>query len=226
MQFAPLYPWIYRILAPTFPDCLWSASVSEPIVALSFDDGPHPDYTPQLLEVLDEFGVQASFFWLGACVRHAPDTAKQVFDRGHWIGLHGDTHRAFPRLSEDRLYESLQNTQTAIARACSLPEEWVRDRVRDVRPPNGIFTPKTLSLLKKWQYRPVMWSVVPEDWQNPGIQVVCDRVLQQVRPGAQIVLHDGIHGGANVAETTRRILDRLLSQKYRFVNIDALWHYP
>lgn len=226
MQFAPLYPWIYRLLAPRFPDCLWSGSANdagEPEIALSFDDGPHPDYTPQLLDVLAEAGVTASFFWLGACVRRYPAVARQVFERGHWLGLHGDSHRAFPRLSATELHASLTATQQAIAQACDLPEDWVRDRVRDVRPPNGLFTPQTLRWLHAWGYRPVMWSVVPEDWENPGVEVVCDRVLRQVRPGSLVVLHDGRYGGATVAETTRRLLPLLQQRTYRFVNVDRLW---
>ncbi|MBP0006135.1 MAG: polysaccharide deacetylase family protein [Cyanobacteria bacterium SBC] len=223
MQFAFLYPWLYRILQLTFPHCLWSAHTSEAIVALTFDDGPHPEYTLQLLDVLDEFGIVASFFWLGSCVRRYPEVAKAVFNRGHWIALHGDTHRSFPQLTAKELKTSLESTQVSIARACDLPLTWVRERVRDVRPPNGLFTPQTLQWLHQWGYRPVMWSVVPEDWVRPGISIVVDRVMRQVKPGSLVVLHDGQLGGAEVAIHTQEIVERLQQQKYRFVNIDELW---
>ncbi|MCC5897943.1 MAG: polysaccharide deacetylase family protein [Phormidium sp. BM_Day4_Bin.17] len=224
MMFAPLYPHLYRVLAPLFPDCLWSASASQPLVCLSFDDGPHPQYTPQLLDVLDQVGVTASFFWLGAAVRRYPEIARQVFQRGHWLGLHGETHRAFPRLSPSALQMSLAATQAAIASACDRPLDWVKTHVRDVRPPNGLFTPKTLHLLKSWQYRPVMWSVVPEDWRRPGVPRVCDRIMNQVEPGSLIVLHDGAYGGQDVAQTTLTIVEQLRTKSYQFVNIQELWH--
>ncbi|MFO8038555.1 MAG: polysaccharide deacetylase family protein [Sodalinema sp.] len=224
MMFAPLYPYLYRVLAPIFPDCLWSAKPTQPQVALTFDDGPHPQYTPPLLDVLDQLGVTASFFWLGASVRRYPEIARAVFERGHWLGLHGDTHRAFPRLSSRGLQMSLEATQGAIANACDRPLDWVKAQVRDVRPPNGLFTPKTLHLLQSWQYRPVMWSVVPEDWRRPGVQRVCDRVMKQVKPGSLIVLHDGCYGGQDVAQTTLTIVEQLQSKNYQFVNIQQLWH--
>jgi peptidoglycan/xylan/chitin deacetylase (PgdA/CDA1 family) len=117
------------------------------------------------------------------------------------------------------LKQSLQKTQEAIAQACQIPPE----NIRDVRPPNGLFTPQTLSLLHQWNYRPVMWSVVPEDWERPGVSVVVQRVLRQVQNGSLIVLHDGYCGGQDVAETTARLIPQLLQQGYHFVTIDQLW---
>ena len=141
-MFAPLYPHLYRVLAPMFPDCLWSAEPEQPLVCLSFDDGPHPQYTPQLLEVLEHLGVTANFFWLGAAVRRYPDVAREVFRRGHWLGLHGDTHRAFPQMRPEALQASLSATQAAIANACDRPLDWVQTHVRDVRPPQWSLYPQ------------------------------------------------------------------------------------
>ena len=93
----------------------------------------------------------------------------------------------------------------------------------DVRPPNGLFTPQTLNLLSQWQYRPVMWSVVPEDWVRPGVSVVVQRVLQQVNNGSLIVLHDGACGGQDVAATVQNLVPQLLQQGYSFVTVDTLW---
>ncbi|MEB3827978.1 polysaccharide deacetylase family protein [Phormidium sp. CCY1219] len=224
MPFAPLYPIVYRILKPCFGSCLWSGSETEAQIALTFDDGPHPQYTPELLEVLDEFGIEASFFWLGVCVERSPQVAKAVYERGHWIGLHGYEHRSFPRLSARELHESLTRTQRAIAKACHLDPQQVNTQMRDVRPPNGLFVPKTLEYLQRWNYRPVMWSVVVEDWWSPGVSVVVQRVLQQVQNGSHIVLHDGCYGGADVAKITAQLIPELLQRGYQFVTLDRLWH--
>lgn len=218
MQLAPFLPILYRILEPTFPSCLWAGSPNSKVIALTFDDGPHPDYTPQLLEVLNQYSIPASFFLLGACVNRSPAVAKAVYDHGHWIGLHGYDHRSFPMLTPAELKESLQKTQDAITQACLSPTT-----IRDVRPPNGLFTPRTLSLLHQWQYRSVMWSVVPEDWVRPGVAVVLQRVLQQVQNGSLIVLHDGACGGQDVAVITAQLIPQLLRQGYRFVTVDTLW---
>lgn len=224
MPFAPLYPILYRILQPCFPSCLWSGSEKIRAIALTFDDGPHPQYTYELLEVLDFYGIPASFFWLGVCVERAPEVAKAVYERGHWIGLHGYEHRSFPRLSPDELKQSLEKTQEAIARACELDSNHVRTYIRDVRPPNGVFTPQTLRDLRQWHYRPVMWSVVVEDWWRPGVSVVVERVLHQVKNGSHIVLHDGWYGGQDIAETTAQLIPQLIERGYQFVTLDRFWH--
>ncbi len=219
MQFASLYPLLYRILKPAFPSCLWQGSTAENAIALTFDDGPHPDYTPQLLQVLDHHGIKASFFWLGASVERYPDLAREVYQRGHWIGLHGYEHSSFPCLTPEELRQSLRKTQTAIARACQLNP----DAIRDVRPPNGLFTPSILKQLQQDNYRLVMWSVVPEDWVCPGESVVCKRVITQVHPGALIVLHDGYYGGQAVSQITAALIVKLLQQRYQFVTVNDFW---
>ncbi|NJO42922.1 MAG: polysaccharide deacetylase family protein [Cyanobacteria bacterium CRU_2_1] len=223
MQFAPLYPLLHKILKPTFPNCLWSGRSDSPTIALTFDDGPHPLHTLQLLKVLDRHQIQASFFWLGVQVERYPDIAREVWQRGHWVGLHGYHHYSFPRLSAVDLKQSLLQTQAAIAQACQLDPAYVQAYIRDVRPPNGIFTPQTLQCLKEWQYRPVMWSIVPEDWVRPGINIVRQRVLTQAQNGSVIVLHDGYFGGEDVAETADRLIPTLQERGYDYVTIDRLW---
>lgn len=219
LQFATFYPLLHSALKPAFPHCLWTGNRHQRQIALTFDDGPHPDYTPQLLSVLDHYRIPASFFWLGRCVQRCPQIAQSIYQRGHWIGLHGYDHQSFHRLSTAQLQQTLVQTQDAIEQACGLLPE----RVRDVRPPNGIFTPQTLANFRQWGYRPVMWSVVPEDWVKPGVPVVEKRVLQQTCNGSIIVLHDGQYGGEDVAETTARIIPQLLALGYQFVTIEELW---
>ncbi|GAB4384264.1 MAG: polysaccharide deacetylase family protein [Elainellaceae cyanobacterium] len=223
MQLAPLYPVLHRFLKPSFPGCLWLGDPASTTIALTFDDGPHPSHTPRLLEVLDQYQIPVSFFWLGVCVQRSPEMAQAIWQRGHWIGLHGYDHQSFPLLTINQLQHSLEQTQVAIAQACQLDLSYVKQNIRDVRPPNGLFTPQTLQYLRQWNYRPVMWSVVPEDWVRPGIDVVLQRVLNQTQNGSLIVLHDGYCGGEDVAETVDRLLPILLERGYKFVTVDQLW---
>jgi peptidoglycan/xylan/chitin deacetylase (PgdA/CDA1 family) len=219
MSFAPFYPFIHRLLKPTFPHCLWSGCTNSPTIALTFDDGPHPQHTPQLLEVLDRHRIPVSFFWLGRSVEESPDLARQITQRQHGVGLHGYNHRSFATLTSTELEQDLERTRTIIARACSIdPATLV-----DVRPPYGLFTPQTLKLLNSWGYRTVMWSVIPEDWTCPGAAVVVQRILDHVQNGSIIVLHDGDHGGQDVAETVDRLVSSLLQNGYQFATVDQLW---
>jgi hypothetical protein len=93
---------------------------------------------------------------------------------------------------------------------------------RDVRPPYGIFTPHTLTLLARWQYRPVMWTVVPGHWLQPAA-VTVRQVLAQTRAGAILVLHEGQRYGPPVARLVDTILTFLPAEAWQFVTIDQLW---
>jgi peptidoglycan/xylan/chitin deacetylase (PgdA/CDA1 family) len=219
MQLAPLFPVIHSVLKSAFPRCLWTGNINSREIAITFDDGPHQQHTPQLLKVLDRYNIQASFFLLGCYVDRHPEVAREICDRKHWIGIHGYQHISFPKLKPQEFKQSLEDTQNAIAKAGNLNS----NLIRDVRPPNGIFTPKTLKLLKQWEYRPVMWSVVPEDWVRPGITTVVDRVVGQTGNGSIIVLHDGYCGGEDVAASAAKIIPLLLDKGYNFVTVDRLW---
>jgi peptidoglycan/xylan/chitin deacetylase (PgdA/CDA1 family) len=190
-----------------------------PQIALTFDDGPHPRHTLELLDVLAQHSVRATFFWLGICVERFPAVARAVVDQGHWIGLHGYDHQMFPRLSARDLQGQLDRTRSAISQACQIPPE----RLVDVRPPYGVATPQTIRRLSGWGYRSVMWSVVPEDWLRPGVAVARDRILAQAQPGSLIVLHDGAAGGEDVAATAALVIPQLLARDWHFVTVDDFW---
>lgn len=219
MQFAPFYPLIHHFLKPNFPNCLWAGNQQVPKIALTFDDGPYPPYTSSLLDVLDRYHIPASFFWLGVCVDRTPALAQAIHQRGHWLGLHGYEHQSFATMSLRQLKQDLEQTKNAIVNACQSSSL----TLIDVRPPNGLFTPRTLDLLNQWGYRSVMWSVIPEDWVQPGVAIVVQRVLDHVQNGSIIVLHDGYYGGHDVAETVDRLIPELLDRGYELVTINQLW---
>ncbi|MCL2933153.1 MAG: polysaccharide deacetylase family protein [Trichodesmium sp. MAG_R03] len=219
MVLAPLLPILHPILKSTFPNCLWQGNTQNSEITLTFDDGPHPEYTPQLLEVLDKYQIKANFFLLGICVDRYPAITKAIYEKGHWICLHGYEHISFPKLTPIQLKYSLEKTQLSIYKACGLTTKLICD----VRPPNGIILPKIIKLLEKWEYKTVMWTVVPVDWVRPGISVVVNRVVQQTSNGSIIVLHDGCDGGQDVAQSVAEIIPILLEKNYQFITIDKMW---
>ncbi|MCW5851560.1 MAG: polysaccharide deacetylase family protein [Anaerolineae bacterium] len=208
---------MHRVLRRRFPDALWMGDTNFPVVALTFDDGPDPRDTEALLRVLDRHGAAATFFLIGERARRYPDLVRAVADAGHQQGLHGYYHRAFPLQPAPRLAHSLRQTQAALAEATGQPP----DQYRDVRPPYGVFTPSTLKALCGWGYRPVMWSVVPLHWRQSARQTVRE-VVEQVHPGALIVLHESLPGPP-VARLADEILPRLQDAGYEFVLVNDLW---
>jgi peptidoglycan/xylan/chitin deacetylase (PgdA/CDA1 family) len=202
-----------------FKNCIWGippvSGSGRPQVALTVDDGPHPDHTPRLLDLLDRFEIRATFFLLGERVEHWPAIVDDQAKRGHQLGLHGYRHVAFPSLPPPQLQRSLHQSQQAIAAACGgVPQSF-----QYVRCPNGLFLPQTLQQLQQWGFQPVMWSVVPEDWLLPPVSVVVDRVLRQIYPGALIVLHDGPYGGSQVVQILEQLLPVLLNAGYEFAQL-------
>lgn len=97
------------------------------------------------------------------------------------------------------------------------------DTVLDVRPPYGLATAGTVTRLREWGFRPVMWGTFSEDGTDPGVEIVVRRTLDQTQAGSLIVLHDGIRGGRDVAQVADALIPALLERGYGFVTVDALW---
>jgi peptidoglycan/xylan/chitin deacetylase (PgdA/CDA1 family) len=199
------------------PGVLFYGDSSRREIALTFDDGPHPRDTPQVLDVLAKHDIHASFFLVGKYVEQNPDLVKQIHQSGHQLAIHCYRHLPFPLENASTLMRQLDRTQKAMADICGISPE----TIRDVRPPYGFFTAKTLSLLSNLGYRLVMWSSIPQHWmQPPGWSV--KQVLSDAFPGMIIVLHDGHGHGARVASIVDTIVPRLKAMEFGFVKINKM----
>lgn len=158
------------------------------VMALTFDDGPSPQYTPQVLDVLRDHGVKATFFVCGDNVVEYPAVIRRMAAEGHTIGNHTWSHPDLPGLSADDIRDQIQRTQDAITEACSR-------RPVLFRAPYGDFSDTTLAVCADMGLRPISWSVDPEDWANPGTDTIVDRVLAGAATGAIVLDHDGTEGG-------------------------------
>ncbi len=216
-QTGNLLPHIHPILQKRFPQALWSGNPGRREVALTFDDGPHPQDTPDLLEVLDRHQVKATFFLVGERVEMYPDLVAQVAARGHQFGIHGYRHEPFPLISSVDLQAQLDTTRNLISAASGYAVE----HIRDVRPPYGVALNSTVQRLLQWQYRPVMWSIVPLHWFLPEQETI-QHVLRLVCCGSLIVLHEN-QPGHPVAELTDRIVAQVKAMEYTFITVDQMW---
>ena len=195
-------------------------------VALTFDDGPHPVWTPRLLEVLDRHGVVATFFVIGANARRRPDVLREIASRGHAIGNHSYTHLRMPLHGARTIRSELSRTTEAIEAAGVEPASVGGERL--MRPPFGQRRPGTLRVLRAEGFLPVLWSLTLGDWK-PGVtaDAIVEAGAQRLRGGDVVLLHDGGPPGADVDRSASvaaadRILAAGTERGLRFVTVPAL----
>lgn len=204
----------YRAMQRKHPDILWFGDESRREIALTFDDGPHPKDTPQVLETLAKHNIHATFFLVGRYVEQYPALVKQIHQSGHQLGIHGFRHRPFPLEKPSTLQSQLDRTRNAIANVCGISPE----TIKDLRPPYGAFTSTTARRLTEWGYQLVLWNNMPPHWMQP-VSWTIEQVLDQTHPGSIIVLHDGHGHGTKAAQILDIIIPKLKAQGYNFVTI-------
>jgi peptidoglycan-N-acetylglucosamine deacetylase len=155
-----------------------------PGVALTFDDGPHPEGTPAILEILARHRAVATFFVIGEQVRRRPQLLQRIRDHGHVVGLHGDRHRLQARLPAPAVRDDLRRGAAAIEDAIGAAPVWHR-------PPYGIYSPAGLDAVRRDGRRPLLWSRWGKDWRRLTTpQRIAARATAGVLPGDVILLHD------------------------------------
>ncbi len=197
----------------------WQARTEKPIVALSFDDGPHPTFTRSLLDYFDREQVPATFFLIGRYVQRNPELARRIAGAAHEIGNHTWSHRMLPFLPVRQIREEISRTHEIISEVTGRMPLYFR-------PPMGLFTKKTVSVVEQMGYRHVVGDVYPRDPNRPGTKKIIRRVLKRVRPGSLIILHDGGNtrnlDRSQTVQAVQEIVPRLKDQGYRFVTLSEL----
>lgn len=185
-------------------------------IALTFDDGPDPVYTPQVLDILARYDVRATFFVLGRRVDEHPELARQIIAAGHVVGNHSYSHPIMRWMLPWDIAAELQSSDEAIYQATGT-------RTRLLRHPGGmqgVFLP-FMAKMSGWQV--VTWSVDPRDYVRPGADEIVRKVTSAVHPGAIVLLHDGSpRGDENRQQTVDalpEIIERLRAQGYEFVKV-------
>ncbi len=190
---------------------------ARPLLALTFDDGPHATLTPQLLDLLAERNVRATFYVVGNRISHHQGIMGRIADEGHEIGNHSWSHPSLGGLSDAAILSQIDRTSAAIVEAVGRPPV-------TMRPPYGNLSPRqTRMLYASRGLQSVLWSVDTEDWRRSGEDVMVNRILSQSRPGGVILAHD------IVAQTIRAMpvaIDGLLTRGYEFVTVSELMGWP
>jgi peptidoglycan/xylan/chitin deacetylase (PgdA/CDA1 family) len=175
---APVVPAVGRALGTTLREDGAEG------VALTFDDGPHPQGTPAVLEILREAGARATFFLAGEQVERRPTLAAEIVAAGHRVELHCHRHRNQLRLMPRQLLADAERGREAIESAAG-------QRISDYRPPYGIFSAPGLRAVRRRGWRPVLWSLWGRDWARDATPAsIAGRATARARAGDILLLHD------------------------------------
>lgn len=178
-------------------------------IAITFDDGPHPYYTPQLLDGLQERGVQASFFVTGENAERYPDIIKRMNEEGHLIGNHTYSHIQLSSGNRQKYKEELIQTNEIISSITG-------KEVLFVRPPYGSWDK---SLEKDLNMFPILWSIDPLDWCSSNVSCIVNKVCTKVEENDIILMHDAYASSVTAALA---IIDELQKEGYEFVTVDEI----
>ena len=183
---------------------------TDKVFALTFDDGPWPQYTREVLAILERENVKATFFMVGQEVSRRPEIAREVRDAGHAIGNHSWDHPSRPRDPKMQV----EHTDSALEKAVGF-------RPTLFRPPYGIMA----SMAKISQAEGdavVLWSADSGDWHKPSANIIAQRIISQARPGGISLMHDGGGSRAHSVAALPIIIDTLRERGYRFVTVPEL----
>jgi len=180
---------IRHLLAPHIPQVAAALHVPRTLpgatgVAITFDDGPHPEGTPAVLELLADADIKATFFLVGEQVERRPGLAAEIAGQGHLVALHGYRHRPQPTMSQKAVQDDVERGVAAIERATQIRPNWHR-------PPYGLYSPAGLDAVRDRSLRPLLWSRWGKDWRRFTTPArIAARATANLRPGDVILLHD------------------------------------
>jgi chitin deacetylase len=181
------------------------------VFALTFDDGPWPVYTNQILKILDDYNVKATFFVVGSVLRNYPEIGKAIRDGGHAVGGHSWSHPTRPR---DPVAQ-INKTDTAIKHILGLTPTIYR-------PPYGIVNNRMTQQARREKQAVLIWSADSLDWRRPGASRIAANILRQASPGGIGLLHDGGGPRSSTVAALPTIIRGLKARGYRFVTIPEL----
>jgi peptidoglycan/xylan/chitin deacetylase (PgdA/CDA1 family) len=182
-------------------------------IALTFDDGPWPTTTRQILDILKKNNIKATFFWVGRYLQTYPELGKQVAAAGHAIGNHTWNHQ-YIKYNEDGAAREIDRTS-------SLIEELTGVKTSMFRPPGGILNNGLAAYAQKKNYAVIMWSADSLDWRT-ATQSLMDNVMRQANSGGIVLMHDGGGNRSRTVQALPDIIARFKKEGYQFVTVPEL----
>lgn len=199
-------------------DIIWEVKTKQKLIALTFDDGPDPKQTAEILDLLKQYGAHSTFFVIGKRVARYPDLVRRMIASGHEVANHTYNHVYFNRnTSEQMIMEELTKTQQAIHTAAGY-------QATLFRPPGGKYNELIVNTAKRMNLKSIMWSWHQDtkDWSLPGVHKITHKVLGNARNGDIVLFHDFVAGSSQTKEALEIILPELQKQGFQFVTVSEL----
>jgi len=201
---------------------IYRVAEEEKLVALTFDDGPSPVWTPQILDALKKAGVKATFFMIGEHVEKYPEIARRVAQEGHEIGNHTYGHQNLLYFNKQELKDEIKKNEKIIKGVTGVTTKYFR-------PPKAWLSKREKKKIKEMGYKIILWSLNSKDWVTFDDKYMIRYLVKNIRPGDIILFHDS--GGAFATEggdrhetvlAVSRLVEKLEEKGYRFVTISEL----
>ena len=186
-------------------------------IALTFDDGPHPQYTAQILDILKEFGVKATFFVIGTNAEKLPELVEREMAEGHEVANHTYDHVYLKKVTDKEIQSEVTDSEAIITGI-------INRGTKLIRPPGGIYDDRLISVARDGGYKIILWSVDTRDWSVPPVQSVIDEVVKRCHSGDIILMHDYICSSkpSPSPEALRTISPQLKEKGFEFVTVSEL----
>ncbi|ELK42619.1 polysaccharide deacetylase family protein [Brevibacillus agri] len=198
-------------------EIVWEVPTNSKVIALTFDDGPDPRYTPEIAALLKKYEAKSTFFVVGSRVSQYPELVRSLAQDQHEIANHTFNHPDIRKLTPERLRDEVEKTQEAIFSATGV-------RPTLFRPPGGYYSESVVHTAKQAGFLIVMWSWHQDtrDWTDPGVKKIVDKVLGNARNGDIVLFHDYGGNRKQTVQALEQILPELQKRGYRFVTVSEL----
>lgn len=198
-------------------EILWEVPTENKVIALTFDDGPDPHFTPQIASLLKQYNAKATFFVVGSRVHDHPEVARQLIADHHELANHTYSHPDLRRISAEKLRKEVEDTQETI-----FSHTGVRPTL--FRPPGGYYNESLVHIAKQAGFLVVMWSWHQDtrDWSDPGVGKIVNKVLHNARNGDIVLFHDYGGNRRQTVEALRQILPELHKRGYQFITVTEM----
>ncbi len=185
------------------------------MIALTFDDGPHPRYTPEILDILHEYNICATFFAVGENAENYPEIIERCQKEGHEIANHTYSHKDLSKDTYDDICQEVKAAEDIIYENLDV-------RTKLLRPPGGLYGKTVIKAAAALDYTLVLWTVDTKDWAHTPSDKIAEKVLGYVKPGDIILMHDFIGKDSPTPDALRKMIPELLDRGYRFVTVSEL----